>query len=94
MLEIVKKVIDENVRTYLSDHGGDIEVICVHEGVVKIRLLGNCSGCPSARLTVENIVETALKQHIPAIREVIIESNISEDMLAFAKKLLADKQRG
>ena len=93
MLATINKVIDEDVRPYLSGHGGDIEVMSVQDGVVTVRLSGNCSGCPSARLTIEDIVEIALIQNIPGIKKVVLESNISEDMIIFAKKLLDGNPR-
>lgn len=88
MLDIVEKILDENVRSYMDSHGGNIKVISILDGVVKVLLLGHCSGCPSARLTIEDLVKTELVQNVPGVTDVILESNISEDMIELAKKIL------
>ncbi len=88
MLGKIQKVIEEKVKPYLKDHHGDIEIVDVADGIVKVRLLGKCSGCPSARITVEEIVETALKHEIGEIKQVILENAISEDMLQLARRIL------
>lgn len=88
MRDIVEKVLDQNVRPYLASHGGDIKVTSIRDGVVKVLLVGHCSGCPSARLTLEDLIKTELVQNVPGVTDVVLESNVSEDMIAFAKKIL------
>lgn len=88
MLNEIEKVVEQKIRPYLESHGGDIEVVSVENGTAKIRMLGNCSGCPSARLTVEDTVKSVLTEDFPEIKDVEIESQISEDMLDLAKKIL------
>lgn len=88
MLDKVQEVIEEKVKPYLKDHHGDIEVVDVTDGIVTVRLLGSCSGCPSARTTVEEIVETALKREIKEVKQVILEGAVSADMLELARRIL------
>ena len=92
MLEKIQKAIEEKVKPYLKDHHGDIEIVDVTDGIVTVRLLGKCSGCPSARFTVEEIVETALKREISEIKQVILEDAISEDMLELARRILSKNE--
>ena len=47
----LEKTINENIRPRLQSHGGDVQIIDIVEGVVRIKLTGACSGCPSADLT-------------------------------------------
>lgn len=84
----IKQVIDEKVKPYLTEHNGNIEFLGIENGVVKIKLLGQCSGCISAKYTVENIVEAPLKEEIPEIKQVELVSYISEETLDMAKKIL------
>ncbi|MBV7273335.1 NifU family protein [Clostridium thailandense] len=84
----IQRVIDEKVKPYLGEHNGDIEFLGVENGVVKIKLLGQCSGCISAKYTVENIVEASLKQEVPEVKKVELISFISEETLDMARKIL------
>ncbi|MBI4831893.1 MAG: NifU family protein, partial [Candidatus Lindowbacteria bacterium] len=61
MKEKVQEALNE-IRPHLQADGGDIELIEVtEEGVVKVRLVGACSGCPGAQMTLQLCVERALK---------------------------------
>ena len=55
----------EAVRPYLHEHGGEVEVLAVSSGVVRVRLLGSCSGCTSAAQTLQHGVEEALRENLP-----------------------------
>lgn len=55
----------EPVRPYLNEHGGEVEVVAVQHGVVRLRLLGACSGCTSAAETLRHGVEEALRENLP-----------------------------
>jgi len=55
----------EQVRPYLHEHGGDVEVLSVQHGVVRVRLAGACSGCTSAAETLRHGVEEALREGLP-----------------------------
>ncbi len=70
MREKVEKVIDE-IRPALQADGGNIELIDVEDGVVKVKLVGACGSCPMSQLTLKRGVEARLKAKIPEIKEVI-----------------------
>jgi Fe-S cluster biogenesis protein NfuA len=55
----------EQVRPYLHEHGGEVEVLAVRSGVVRVRLSGACSGCTSASQTLRSGVEEALREGLP-----------------------------
>lgn len=59
------------IRPALQADGGDVELIDVNDGVVKLRLTGACGGCPMASLTLKNMVERTIKDYVPEIREVV-----------------------
>lgn len=69
MKERVQKSIDK-IRPMLQADGGDVELVDVKEGVVKVRLKGACAGCPMSQMTLKNGIERFLKQEIPEIKSV------------------------
>ncbi|MCD6264173.1 NifU family protein [Candidatus Bathyarchaeota archaeon] len=69
MREEVEEVLEE-VRPYLRAEGGDIELVDVIDGVVRVRLKGACAGCPMSQMTLKWGVEQYLKKKIPSIVRV------------------------
>jgi Fe-S cluster biogenesis protein NfuA len=67
--EKVSKVLDA-IRPGLQMDGGDIELVSVEDGVVKVRLTGACSGCPMSMMTLQMGVERAIRREIPEITKV------------------------
>lgn len=53
------------VRPMLKAHGGGVELLGVEEGVVRLRLEGNCDGCPSSSETLRTAVVAALDEAAP-----------------------------
>ena len=88
MFAEVEKILEINIRPKLADHYGNIELVSVYDGIVVVKLLGQCKGCLSAKFTVEDLVEVALKEAIPSIKKVILKNQINEDLLAQARKIL------
>jgi len=71
MKEEVQKAI-EQIRPKLQIDGGDVELVDVGEdGVVKVKLLGACGGCPMSQMTLKMGIEKHLKQEVPQVKEVV-----------------------
>jgi Fe-S cluster biogenesis protein NfuA len=71
MEEKVKKALDQ-IRGSLQADGGDVEFVSVGaDGVVKVRLVGACAGCPMSQMTLKQGIERYLKQQIPEVKEVV-----------------------
>ena len=70
MREKVEKAIDE-IRPFLQADGGNIELIDVQEGIVKVKLVGACGSCPMSQLTLKRGVEARLKEKVPEVKEVV-----------------------
>ncbi len=66
----VEKVIAE-IRPHLEADGGNIELIDVQDGIVKVRLVGACGSCPMSQMTLKRGVEARLKAQIPEVKEVV-----------------------
>jgi len=69
MREQVEAVLNE-IRPLLQADGGDIELVDVEGGVVKVRLRGACAGCPGAQMTLKMAVERRLKEKVPEVERV------------------------
>jgi len=73
-MEDIKKKIEESlekIKPYIKRDGGDVELVSVDNGIVKVRLKGACYGCPSAVYTLKMGIEEMLKADFPDIKEVI-----------------------
>lgn len=84
----INEIFKNKVRPHLSEHNGDIEFVGYKDGIVEVKLLGQCNGCISAKYTIEDTVEIALKEEIPEIKSVELVNYVNEDMLAMARKIL------
>ena len=60
----------ESIRPMLQADGGDVELIDIVDGVVKVKLVGACMGCPMASMTLANGIEKRLKAMVPGIKKV------------------------
>lgn len=92
-IEEIEKVLDERVRPDLSLHGGDIRVEKLEDGVLHVRMLGHCSGCPSAELTMENLVNTELKEAFSDLKQVVLVTGVSDDLIAAAREILSRRHQ-
>ena len=70
MQDKVEEVLDK-VRPVLVRDGGNVELVGVDDGTVKVKLVGACAGCPMSTLTLKNGIERILKQEIPEVKEVV-----------------------
>ena len=95
MLREIEKVLEEDVRPYLLEHEGNVRISEYKEGILKVRLTGQCCGCPSAALTTEELIAEAVKKKIPEVKDVVLVNEVSDDLIEMAKKLMSHsgKQR-
>lgn len=61
----------EELRPALQMDGGDVEFVAIEAGVVKVRLMGACGGCPMATMTLTGFVEERLRQRVPEVTQVV-----------------------
>lgn len=88
MIEEIEKVLESDIRPYLKEHYGDAKLIGFNDGIVQIELMGQCHGCPSAKFTVESVIESKLKEKIPQVKKVNVINMVSDELLDMAKKIL------
>ena len=70
MREKVEQVLNK-VRPSLMADGGNVELVDVEDGIVKVRLQGACAGCPMSQMTLKQGIERILKQEISEVKEVV-----------------------
>ena len=74
MAEISRDAVEQALgvaRAELKKHGGNVDLLGVNDqGVVLVRLMGACSGCASANVTLKEIIEKSLKEQLPGINRV------------------------
>ncbi len=69
MKEQIEQALKE-IRPGLQADGGDIELVDVADGVVRVRLTGACGGCPMAQMTLKEGVERVIRERVPKIKRV------------------------
>lgn len=70
MREKVEAVLNK-IRPSLQRDGGDVELVDVSNGTVKVKLTGACVGCPMSTLTLQMGIERILKQELPEVKKVV-----------------------
>jgi len=64
------------VRPILQADGGDVELVDITpNGIVLVRLTGNCKSCPMSQMTLKSSVERIVMQEVPKVKAV---ENVSE----------------
>lgn len=69
MRDRVEHVINR-IRPAVQMDGGDIELVDVTDGIVKLRLVGSCHGCPSSMMTLKAGIERAIQAEVPEVKSV------------------------
>ena len=69
MREQVEKAL-KDVKPHLQADGGDVELVDVENGIVKVKLTGACAGCPMSQMTLKQGIEGYIKKVIPEIISV------------------------
>lgn len=68
----------DTVRPYIESHGGEVELLGVDGGIVRVRLQGACVGCAGSAMTLKRGIEEALREHLPGFTEVVAEESQPE----------------
>jgi Fe-S cluster biogenesis protein NfuA/nitrite reductase/ring-hydroxylating ferredoxin subunit len=90
--DVERRVSDalDSVRPYLGSHGGDVSLLGVVDGVVRLQFQGSCKSCPSSSVTLELAVEDAVRAAAPEIEsiEVVAAENVSTPSVIPAESLM------
>ena len=85
-LDNIQRILEEDVRPALMAHQGDVELISYKSQVVKVKLHGKCSGCPSAYL--EELIAAKIKEKMPEVKDVVLVQEVNPELLDFARRIL------
>ena len=88
MVEKIKRIIEEKVNPLLAAHYGGTEITALEDGILYIRMTGACGQCPSAQDTIENVVRQIIMSKAPEVKDVVLDTSVSEDLISMAKKIL------
>jgi Fe-S cluster biogenesis protein NfuA len=61
----------EKIREGLRVDGGDVQLVDIVDGVVKVKLQGHCAGCPFSQMTLKNFIEKELKKNVQGVKGVV-----------------------
>ncbi len=70
IVQRIKSILEDNVRPAVAMDGGDIEFDSFEEGIVRLKMKGACSGCPSSAMTLKMGIEGLLTRFIPEVKSV------------------------
>jgi Fe-S cluster biogenesis protein NfuA len=63
----------ERIRAALQVEGGDVQLMGIEDGLIKVRLHGSCAGCPFSQMTLKNFIERELKKSVAGVKSVVAE---------------------
>lgn len=84
----ITTVLKEQVDPVLAAHYGGAVLTGIDDGVVYVKLTGQCASCPSAGETLESVVKEILMSELPEIKDVVLDRSVSEDLLDMARRIL------
>jgi Fe-S cluster biogenesis protein NfuA len=61
----------EKIREGLRVDGGDVQLVDINDGVVKVKLQGHCAGCPFSQMTLKNFIEKELVKNVKGVKSVV-----------------------
>jgi len=61
----------ERIRAALQVEGGDVQLVGIDDGLVKVKLQGSCAGCPFSQMTLKNFIERELKKSVADVKNVV-----------------------
>ncbi|XP_033886383.1 NFU1 iron-sulfur cluster scaffold homolog, mitochondrial [Acipenser ruthenus] len=70
IVAMIKELLDTRIRPTVQEDGGDVIFKGFEDGVVKLKLVGSCTGCPSSTVTLKNGIQNMLQFYIPEVDEV------------------------
>ncbi len=76
----------EKVRPYMDSHGGSVEIVSLEDGIAKLKLEGNCKGCPSSSATLELGIKQAIEENCPDLLGLEVEGATSVNLLDYGKE--------
>ncbi|XP_046403233.1 NFU1 iron-sulfur cluster scaffold homolog, mitochondrial-like [Ischnura elegans] len=83
IVQMIKELLDTRIRPTVQEDGGDIYFVSFEDGVVKLKMQGSCTSCPSSTVTLKNGVQNMLQFYVP---EVIAVEQVEDEVDGIAKE--------
>jgi Fe-S cluster biogenesis protein NfuA len=84
----ISEVLEKKVNPVLAEHYGGAILSKYEDGVAWVKLTGSCCACPSAQMTVEDVVKQIVMEECDFVEDVKLDNSVSDDLLDMARKLL------
>lgn len=79
VVSMIKELLDTRIRPTVQEDGGDVLYKGFEDGVVKLKLVGSCTGCPSSTVTLKNGIQNMMQFYIPEVDSVEqVEDEVDE----------------
>nr|XP_045594412.1 NFU1 iron-sulfur cluster scaffold homolog, mitochondrial-like isoform X2 [Procambarus clarkii] len=78
---MIKELLDTRIRPTVQEDGGDILFRGFDDGIVYLKMMGSCTGCPSSVVTLKNGVQNMLQFYIPEVVEVVEVKDAADDVI-------------
>ena len=88
----IETLLNELVRPGLREHNGDVEMVSYKDGVLRLKMLGQCATCPAATMTNETLIQGQLMPRLPELKEVILVNSVDDSLLDAARALMKHHQ--
>lgn len=82
VVQMIKELLDTRIRPTVQEDGGDIVFMGYDDGIVKLKMQGSCSSCPSSIVTLKNGVQNMMQFYIP---EVVAVEQVEDEVDEVAK---------
>ena len=84
----IQKILDEKVNPILAGHFGGANLVSYENNIAKVKMTGACATCPSAQITIEEIVKGIVMEHCGEVIDVVLDSSVSDELFEMAKKIM------
>ena len=88
MNEKIQEILEEKVNPILAGHFGGAQLVSFEDNIAKVRMTGACATCPSARMTIENVVKEIVMDNCEGVSDVILDTSVSGELFEMAKELM------
>ena len=88
MIKKIEDILENDVRPILLSHEGNVKILEYRDGILRIKLTGKCSGCPSANITNEEIIKKVVMDKCAEVKDVVLVNEVSPELIDMAKKIL------
>ena len=88
----IRDLLEDKVNPRLGSHGGSASFRVYEDGVLHVRLMGQCANCPAAIPENETLIFEELKEYLPELREVRIITGVSDELIGWARKRVEDRR--